>query len=497
MTGVTTPDPPSRAASLAAAYRSRDPGGWLTTAGVVIVAAAVRLPYLGRPASLVFDETYYVKDAWTLLNLGYEAQWPEDSDPAFAAGQVDGYRTEASYVVHPPVGKWVIALGLRLLGAQSPAGWRLGVAIAGLLTVLLVVRVARRLLGARLGAVAGLLVALDGSAIVASRTALLDGVLTAWVVAAFAALLIDRDRRLEPGTAPRWARLRPWRLAAGLLLGLAVGTKWSGVWFVVAFGLLTVAWDAAARRRAGEGRWWARSLVRDAPPAFLAVVAVAAATYLASWTSWFRSPDAWGRQWAATTPETWVPSALRSWWHYHEQMWTFHTALTTQHPYATHPAGWLVQYRPTAFFYSAEVACDAERCSQAVTSLGNPLIWWLATIAVATAIWAVARRRDPVAAAALTGVAAGWLPWFAYPDRPTFTFYGVVVLPWLAILVAWWVGRLLEWSRDEPRRGQVRMGLVVVAALVVVLSIFFLPVWTGQPITFRQWQIRQWLPTWI
>ena len=41
---------------------------------------------LGRPHQLVFDETYYVKDAYSLLVHGYEATWGEDPNPAFEAG---------------------------------------------------------------------------------------------------------------------------------------------------------------------------------------------------------------------------------------------------------------------------------------------------------------------------------------------------------------------------------------------------------------------------
>ena len=42
------------------------------TRAVVAVAAATRLVGLAYPHELVFDETYYVKDAWTLMHLGYE-----------------------------------------------------------------------------------------------------------------------------------------------------------------------------------------------------------------------------------------------------------------------------------------------------------------------------------------------------------------------------------------------------------------------------------------
>src|SRR5262249_40681395 len=45
-----------------------------------------------------------------------------------------------------------------------------------------------------LGCVAGLLLALDGLEFVMSRTALLDIFVMFWVLAAFAALVVDRDR---------------------------------------------------------------------------------------------------------------------------------------------------------------------------------------------------------------------------------------------------------------------------------------------------------------
>ena len=32
--------------------------------------------------------------------------------------------------VHPPLGKWLIALGIRIFG-MNPVGWRIGAAVAG------------------------------------------------------------------------------------------------------------------------------------------------------------------------------------------------------------------------------------------------------------------------------------------------------------------------------------------------------------------------------
>ena len=485
--------------------------GWLVAAAVTALAALLRLPALGRPHRLVFDETYYVKDAWTLLHLGYEAQWPQEPNPAFEAGDVDTYLSTASYVVHPQVGKWVLAIGEWIVGVTDPVGWRLSTAVAGILAVLLLTRIARRLFrSTALGALAGVLMAVDGLAIVHSRTGLLDNVLMLFVLAAFGALLLDRDRaavRLAAATAPPraparygpWLGWRPWRWAAGVLLGLGLGTKWSALWFVAAFGLMTVAWDASARYRAGVVRWWQATLLRDAGAAFVSLVPVAALTYVAGWASWFASSAGYDRQWAAEHPGegvTWLPEALRSWWHYHQEMWDFHTGLTSGHSYAAHAYTWLVQWRPTSFFYEspepAQAACGADRCSQAVTSLGNPLVWWLGTVAILVAVWWVVRRRDGIAAVALTGVAAGWLPWLLFPERTIFTFYAIVFLPYLILVLVHVVGRWLE--HPTSRRIAVAAG---VGVLILAVSAFYWPIWTAVTVPFRFWQLHMWLPSWV
>jgi dolichyl-phosphate-mannose-protein mannosyltransferase len=493
--------------------------GWLGPLLVTALAAALRFANLGRPPTLVFDETHYVKHAWTLLKVGYEARWPDDPNPAFEAGQVDTFLPQADYAVHPQVGKWLIALGMEVAG-PTPFGWRLAAAVAGTLSVLLVARIARRLFASTaMGTLAGGLLAVDGQAIVHSRSALLDGFLMLFVLAAFGALLVDRDqarRRLAAQVDLARERghplsglgtglglgLRPWRLAAGVLLGgLAIGTKWSGLYFVAVFGVMTVAWDLSARRAAGLPHWAVGGLVRDGAAAFVSLVPVALATYLASWFSWFRTPAAYGRQWAATHPGegvTWLPESLRSFWNYHQDMWGFHTTLTSEHTWAAHPLGWPVQWRPTAFYYKesvpAELMCGADRCWSAIIALGNPVLWWAACLALVAAVWWLVRHRDWRAGAVLSGVVAGWLPWLAYAHRTIFTFYSIAFAPWMVLAVVWALHRLLH----TPGRRQ--LGITVTVALtllVAVVGAFFYPLWTAQVTPYWFWRMHVWLPTWV
>ena len=85
---------------------------------VTLLAAVLRFWNLGHPQALVFDETYYVKDAWTLLHNGYESAWPEGADERLRRRRHGHLPTSPPYVVHPPLGKWMISLGMAAFGAE-------------------------------------------------------------------------------------------------------------------------------------------------------------------------------------------------------------------------------------------------------------------------------------------------------------------------------------------------------------------------------------------
>ena len=162
---------------------------------VALFAGVLRFRQLGSPRAVIFDETYYAKDAWSLLQYGYEGTWPKNANDAILQSPPSvPLSPEASYVVHPPVGKWMIAAGEWLFGL-NPFGWRFMAALLGTLSVLMLCRIGRRLFrSTALGCLAGLLLAVDGLHFVMSRAALLDVVLMFWVLAAFGCLLVDRDR---------------------------------------------------------------------------------------------------------------------------------------------------------------------------------------------------------------------------------------------------------------------------------------------------------------
>lgn len=496
---------------------------WGGPAFVTLVAAILRLWHLGHPDSLVFDETYYVKDAWTLHNLGYEGTWPTGVDGKFAAGQTSLFTSAPEFIAHPPLGKWIISLGMWALGPDNPAGWRLSTALAGTLAVLLVTLIARHLLKSTvLGVLAGFFMAIDGQAIVMSRVSLLDNFVMFFVLLAFGAILLDRSwttRRLDAWVTRMDARgrdlawgpalwNRPWLIVAGLLLGAATGVKWNGLYFLAIFAIYTVAVDMVARRRVGVEFWGTGTLFKQGPVTFLLMLPIAAVTYVATWTGWFVTKGGYYREWVTSAPGlhwtgglAWVPDVVQNFWHYQAGIYAFNVGLSTPHPYQANPLLWLLMQRPTSMYYlgltTGQEGCTSDRCGQAITGIANPLIWYAAVIACLYLVYRLAKYREWQIGAILIGVAAGYLPWLMYLDRTVFQFYTIAFEPYLLIGLAAALGQILgRRTDDESRRlsGIRVVGIIVIFA--ILLSAFYYPMWTAIQEPWNFITLHYWIPSW-
>jgi len=498
--------------------------GWLVTLSITAIAFAIRVVGLANPNKLVFDETYYAKDAYALLRSGYERQWPDNANASIVAGNIDVMKTAASFIVHPPVGKWLIAAGEAVFGMNS-SGWRVAPLVFGTLLVLITIRLVRRVSRSTLiGGVAGLLLTFDGLAFVMSRTALLDIFLAFFVVAAVACLAADRDwfrNKLADhlvamqlpdlgGTFGPALIIRPWRIAAGLCFGLALGTKWNALYILAAFALLSLAWDMGARRVAGAGRHAGWALIRDGVPAFVSLVLLSAVVYVTTWIGWFATSGGYDRQWGSQHPDAWTTRAfgraLASFLHYQRDIWNFHTGdfiMNAQHTYRANPIGWLVLARPLGIDAVNDIrpgtsGCTGpENCLSVISAIGTPALWWGAVFALVAAAILWIGARDWRFGIPVVGVLAGWLPWFQFEARPLFFFYAIAIIPFSVMAVALCLGRLL--GPDEPTDRRMIGGILggAYVALVGANFAYLYPILTDQVLPHSKWLARMWLRSWI
>jgi dolichyl-phosphate-mannose-protein mannosyltransferase len=487
---------------------------WAGPLLVTLLGGWPRFLHLSTPRAVVFDETYYVPQAFGILRYGAEHSVSIFTNTLIPAGQTTNIFTYGGvFAAHPPFGKIQIAAGEWVFGL-NPFGWRVAVALAGTASILLLARITRRMTGSDLlGCVAGLLLAFDGLEFVMSRTAMLDIFVMFWVLAGFGCLVIDRDQarvRLaerspglpSEGPGPRLG-IRWWRVAAGACLGLAIASKWNGLYFLVLFAALSVAWDISARRAAGFRRPVYGALVTDGVVLLPSLWLTAFIAYLATWSGWFASTIGWDRNYAAAhgvhTP---VISALYSLYEYHVQMLSYGLSLHTADSYASQPWTWLLLKQPVPFYYAApqygEQGCtQVTGCVQNVLAVGTPAIWWACLAALpALAVWGLL-RRDWRAGAALCGVAAGWLPWFVFNSRTEFYYYAVSFVPFLCLALALCIGLILGPPTASTRRRAVGGVITVVYLLVVVLNFAYLyPVLAGSPISDSAWFARMWFRAW-
>ncbi len=411
---------------------------------ILLVSAALRLYQLADPAEFMFDEVYYAKDAKAIVDgrVGTDGPLP------WEAGD------EVSWP-HPEMGKFAIAVGILIFGDRS-FGWRIPAVIAGMAMLALVYPLARRLgLPPPWALIALGLAAADPLGIAQSRIATLDVFVAMWtVLCIYLGLRYVQDGR------------RRWMLVLSALAGgMAVGTKWSGGLALVVVGvILVLVWarDYRAARRAsgaeeaGGGNGAApavtyttsslgRSLIRALPSALIAagiLVLVPAFVWLVSYTQYFASGHTWSQ-----------------FVELQRQAVYFNTHLKTEHTYASPSYTWIIDYRPVWYYFKGG------HIYEGVVAIGNPFLWWLATLGlVVAAVLAVLRRSTLLLPAAII-VALLYFPWFA-ASRTSFLYYMTPVAPFMAILVA---GLLLLYAGKValPRRGVLALAASGVATALL------------------------------
>ena len=401
---------------------------------ILTFALSFRLWRLDTPKGYIFDEIYYAKNAYSLISSGVELDQEGGSE----------------FVVHPPLGKWLIGIGIKLFG-NNEFGWRSSSALFGSASVLLIYLIAKRLFKSEFLALsAALLMAVDGLSLVMSRVALLDIFLMFFILLTFYFLLKENY----------WL--------SGMAIGLGVSTKWSAAFLIPILLLLTLKLKELNI---------SQILKRSGQFVFLPM-----AIYFTSWIGWFVSDKGWARN-SGSNP-------ISSLWNYHLEILNFHTNLVEKHSYSANPWSWLVLGRPTSFYYQSGNSCGAEECAQEILAMGTPLLWWSAIIAVAITLGFYINTSNRSAEIVLAGFAGTYLPWFIFQDRTMFYFYSISTLPFLILALVYCFDLLLKYGNYQR--------LIMLFIFVVAINfIYFLPVYIGIEIPYSQWLNRMWLPSWI
>jgi dolichyl-phosphate-mannose-protein mannosyltransferase len=487
---------------------------WVAILAVTAIAAVVRMWGLASPPMLVFDENYYAKAA--CIFVGGSDQFCKIRSPNERAFREQEW--DVGSYVHPPLGKWTIALGIKAFG-MDPFGWRIGSAVAGTLAVTGIALIAQLLFGRPLWTfIGGLLLALEHLSVVLSRQALLDIHLQLWIVAGFLCLVLDRrwiDRRTHRAPpsgsdghtavpSPLW---RPWRYAAGLAFGAAVAVKWSGGFGMFAAIVISLMWETSRRLRgdATRGRAFRRALVQESFALVVAFVVIPAVVYVVTYLPWLHHFD-----WKVGE---FLDQQLRVAKYHLFELKTLAVdpetgSLTPTHYGYSRPWTWLVMTRPVPLTWQ-----DFGPSIRDLLAIGNPVVFWGSVWALPYLAFAWWRKRDWVAGFFLMAVLLQYLPWLLVA-RPQFFFYVAAFTPFLVLGLVYMLrdlsdARLIVREQGgvvatDPNTGRPAVSLWhpyrpiawAVVATAVGLFIWFWPVLTWQLISDERFKLIVWFPGW-
>lgn len=504
---------------------SRPSAPWLGLGGLGAIALGLRLWGLGRWQKLVFDEVYYVPFA-----LGYLTQTP-------------------NFDIHPPLGKYLIALGIGL--GQWPArwwGWPT-VAVEGVALSPLSFRLMNALLGAtlplvmaglayalsaayptvrrwRFAIVAAALMVMEGLSLVESRLALINlywlwfGLVGQWGWLMANALEIAQAEPVEASSRFRSSLIQPTlgRLVAGIALGAAANVKWNGA----GFWLGLVLWQGMA--------WGFRPRPSDRANLMTPTLSAAPQATVHN-RRWLTGLVYLGLVPFVTYALLWLPHLALSgetWLGVHQRLWQAHQTMASggdAHPYCSAWYTWPLMLRPIAYFHEAAGWPEFPAMMApyrpygnpvyTIQAMGNPVLWWVGTAGVLAlglswvSQWIKGRRRlsltfdpsshpreiapatSPVAGFVVINYLANWLPWMVV-SRCAFLYHALGMAAFSTLAIAWLLSR---WWGD--RRRDHRLFAWGLLALIVLSFWFWLPLFLGLPLSPTQLERRWWLPTWI
>ncbi|MEM6581119.1 MAG: phospholipid carrier-dependent glycosyltransferase [Pseudomonadota bacterium] len=410
---------------------------------LLIISLCLHFLRLDQPAEVIFDEVHF-------------------------GSFTEAYCCSGEYFfdIHPPVGKLLPALGLKLGGYDggqsfsgvgtpltevSPVLLRFVPALAGSLIPVLVFILLLQLGTSRWAALLGAWAVLfDNALLVQTRVLGLEGILLLSILAALVLALAARSARSSTG-------LVLLSIAAGICVGMAVGTKFTGL---TAGALVAIAFFMPLDRPF--------SIARTAVMCGCAA-AGAMVIYVGAWVLHFTLLDQPGGGHAFGVP---TGDMMKDIIDIHQNMFAVNTGLTATHPNASPWWSWPFMWRPL-YYHAGQ--------GSSIYFVGNPLVWWTSALGMLVIVWLGARKlslgpkfagltwsRWSLRLLPLTAFFIAYLPYSLVP-RVLFLYHYLPVLVFAICSIAVWLDPL-----GLTREGRYEDQAVGVRLLFFIIPIGFL-----------------------
>lgn len=406
--------------------------------------------------SSYFDEIYHARTAFEHIE------------------NVDPYE-----ISHPPLGKLIISLGIRLFG-MVPFGWRFMGTLFGVLMLPSIYLFLKKMFGGTMvPSCCTALLASDFMHFVQTRIATIDtySVFFTILMYLFFWLYWKSDRTKRSSWLPALA-------LSGLFFGCGAASKWTGFY---SGGGLAVLWllDRIFRGRQfyreGKGREYWRETVENILWCLLFFVLIPAIIYYLSYWPYGTSEGMHGLSMLFSK------EYLHTVWSNQTYMFHYHANVNATHPYSSVWWQWLLDVRPILYYLEY---FDEYTVQSSFGAWVNPVLCWGGLLAMLTMLYRSLFCRDRTALFILIGYLAQLLPW-VFVTRVVFEYHYFPSTVFLLLSIGY-LFRSMELK--HPRYRQILLSFTAVS---ILLFLVFYPALTG--LRIPRWygtNFLKWMGSW-
>ena len=414
--------------------------------------------------STYFDEIYHARTAYEFINELPVYEW-----------------------THPPLGKFLISLGIKGFG-MTPFGWRFAGTLFGVLMIPLLYISSIVLLKKRwVSIISAVLFSVDFMHFVQTRIATIDVYVTFFIMSMYLFMFIYASKSFYDSHIHK--TLLP-LLFSGISMGLAIACKWTGAYAAVGIAII---FFMTIYKRYTEYKYakkypdttsnsishqkiiecYKKYTTTTILSCVVFFIVIPLTIYLLSYIPYLRANN----------------EGIIGIWQNQTDIFTYHwdTVVSSTHPFSSKWYSWPIVWKPI-WYYSNSFYNGTK---SGITAFGNPLVWWSGIVALVYCIYSALRYKDRSAIMLVIAYASNYLPWL-FVERTTFNYHYFPSVPFLILMIGYSILKLYK------EREWVKKTAIIYTIIAVIIFVIFYPVLSGMPIIPDYvYNFLRWLPEWI
>lgn len=434
-------------------------------------------------ANLMIDEQDEIPLKQTYMTNTY---FDEVYHPRNAIEIVEGQHMYAH--VHPLLGTSIIALGIKIFGA-NPFGFRIMGALFGIMMLPLVYILGKRIFNKTYyAAMTMILFAVDFMHITTSRIATLEPFSIFFIIAMFFFMSMYYYSSFYDTSLKRQFI---YLALSGTFMGMAISTKWTGCYGAVGLAIL---FFANIFNRYREYRLAKKMIANDQFP-LADDINVAHQIVNTFYEKLFKT-ILWCILWFVIIPIIMyfaiylLTPVWRDGWSIKNvidqiiYMYEYHIDLEATHPFESVWWQWILDIRPIWYYTGYE-----GNIYHTISCLNNPLLNWVSVITLPLCAYFTLRYRNRTGFFILVGYLSNLAPWFLV-TRCVFSYhyYPSVIFMILSIV---FISKILIQNKPQAKR---YVNFYIVACIIIF--IIYLPITCGFGTTYEFSQFLEIFPSW-